>query len=242
MKKIIVVTLGLCLLTGCSTTLLPWPTSPDQPTTSTNPIPSKPPKASPPEKVTLDVPFIPEVVNNNWSKPWNNACEEASVAMVEYFYRGTQPANRAEEEKLILKLVAWENKEFGYNANTNAAETARLINETTSFKATVQQNPTLAAIKAELAAGRPVISLHYGFGLNNPELNFVPTGSSYHMMVLVGFDEQKQEFIVNDNGWEGGLDSRYPYATILDTLRDYSHTTKKTSGVPTVLFTSPKGE
>ncbi len=192
--------------------------------------------------VNLDVPFIPEVVNNNWTKPWNNACEEASVAMVEQFYRGTKPANRAEEEKRILELVAWENKKFGYNANTDAAETARLINEATSFTATIKRNPTLKEIKTEIAAGRPVISLHYGFGLNNPRLNFLPTGSSYHMMVLVGFDEQKREFIVNDNGWEGGLDSRYPYATILDTLHDYSHATQKTSGEPTVLFTSSKEE
>lgn len=216
------------LVSGCEAKALPT-----TPVTTT-------PATTTPALVNLTVPFIPEVANGNWSKPWNNACEEASITAVEQFYLGTSPKNRAAEERMMLQLVAWENKQFGHNANTDAAETARVINDYSSFNASIKLEPTLEEIKAELTAGYPVISLHYGFGLNNPRLRFLATGSSYHMMVLVGFDDAKQEFIVNDNGWEGGLDSRYPYATILDTLHDYDAATKKTTGPATVLLTRPK--
>ena len=61
------------------------------------------------------------------------------------------------------------------------------------------------------------------------------------MMVLVGFDDATQEFIVNDPAdHTTGLDYRYKYATILDTLRDFDHATHKVIDEPTVLFTAPK--
>jgi len=194
-------------------------------------------------KVSIPVPYTSEIPNGAWVKPWNNACEEASIVMVDEFYHGikTTRLTRQRAMTLMQPIFLWEDKNFGYNADADAAEIARIINETTPFKATIKYQPTLDDIKQELAQGHPVISLHYGFGLKNPLIPFRHSGSSYHVMVLKGYDDTTKEFIVNDPGNDkSGLDFRYPYATIMDTLHDFNHHTKKVDGEPVVIFTTSK--
>jgi len=188
----------------------------------------------------LDVPFISEAPENKWSGAWINACEEASVAMVDNFYIGKNKVSPKDAAILMNKLFAWENKTFKSNANTNATRTVQMIEKNNlSYKTTIVRNPTMEQIKNELRAGRPVISLHYGFDLNNPEIRFLRTGSAYHMMVIKGFDENTEKFIVQDNGNHNnhGIDFRYDYDTLFSSLHDYNHTTNKTDGPATVIFT-----
>src|SRR3989344_1530582 len=194
------------------------------------------------ERISLPVPFVWEIPDGAWVKPWNNACEEASVIMTEAFYLGTPKKNfsRTEAKEAMFPLFGIEDRLFGSNADTDAARTTQLINDYTAFDATIKENPTLEEIKAELQQNHPVISLHYGYGLQNPHHRFRRGGSSYHMMVIVGFDEDKKEFLVNDPELKTGLDYPYPYDTILNTLHDFNHKTRKADGRPVVLFTSPK--
>lgn len=196
------------------------------------------------EKVNLPVPYIPEAPDGLMVKPWNNSCEEASTAMLDEFYFGNynKTITKTKAKQSILYYVNIENKIFGYNANTNATEMTRLINEYSKyFEAKVKTNPTLEEIKDELRAERPVIALLYGKDLENPRINFVINGSYYHTFVIKGFDENTKEFIVNDNGdFQKGLDLRYSYDTILGALRDYSHKTGKTVKPATVLFSSQR--
>lgn len=192
--------------------------------------------------VDLPVPHIWEIPDGVWVKPWNNACEEAAIVMVEDFYlgRGEVKLPPKEIKTKLWPLFTWEDKVFGSNADTDSFRTNRIINEYSSFVGTVKKNPTLEEIKAELAAGRPIISFHYGYGLNNPHHRFRRGGSSYHVIVLTGYDDTKQEFMTNDSEMKDGLDYRYPYATIMDTLHDFDHKRMKADGVPVVIFTEPK--
>lgn len=194
------------------------------------------------EKVYLKVPYTSQIPNGRWVSPWNAACEEASIIMIEQFYLGrtNNKIPNKEAQELIKPLFAWEDKIFGENKDSNAIRTAQLINDFSSFKATIKEYPTLDEIKEELRNNRPVLSLHYGRGLNNPRLHFRPEGSSYHMIVIIGFDDTTQEFITHDPGFTTGLDARYSYATILDTLHDFNHETKQADGPPVVIFTEPK--
>jgi hypothetical protein len=160
--------------------------------------------------------------------------------MIEQYYLGKKIITKKEAKNLMTPLFAWEDKQFGSNKDSNSERTLRIINEYSSFTATAKMHPSLNDIKQELNLNHPVISLHYGFDLNNPLLHFRATGSSYHMMVIVGYDDEKQEFLVNDSGHQGGLDSRYSYDTILNTLHDFDHERLKADGPPTVLFTSPR--
>jgi hypothetical protein len=171
--------------------------------------------------VNLAVPHIWEIPDGLWVKPWNGACEEASIAMIDQYYLGQNKLifGRIESKRLMQPLFGIEDKIFGYNSDTNAEENARLINYYTSFSAKIIQNPTLEEIINELKSGRPVISMHYGYALNNPRHSFRQGGSSYHVMVINGFDDQNKQFLVNDSELKDGLDFRYNYDTILESLR-----------------------
>ncbi|MFA5987658.1 MAG: hypothetical protein WC797_03350, partial [Candidatus Paceibacterota bacterium] len=39
-----------------------------------------------PTKVNLEVPYINEAPDNDWTGPWKDACEEASITMIEKYY------------------------------------------------------------------------------------------------------------------------------------------------------------
>ncbi len=194
--------------------------------------------------VNLSVPYIPEAPDGLMVKPWNNSCEEASTAMLDEYYSGNRDkgVTKTKAKKLILHYINIENKLFGYNGNTNAAEMTKVINEYSKyFEAKIKTNPTLKEIKNELRLGRPVIALLYGFKLNNPRILFSRSGSYYHTFVIKGFDSATEEFIVNDNGdLKKGLDLRYSYDTIMGALADYSHKTKTTVKPATALFTSQR--
>lgn len=189
--------------------------------------------------VVLNVPFTSETPQGSWQRPWNNACEEASITMVEAWYQETKELSPIDARNRMQQLFAWEDRHFGGNANTDAQQTQELIHATTLFTARIVRNPTLENIKNELRAGRPVISLHYGYTLHNPLHRWARNGSYYHMMVITGFDDETQEFIINDTALAEGLDYRYSYVTILTSLHDYDGLHKKADGPPTVLFTAP---
>lgn len=191
------------------------------------------------QPLVLGVPFTAETPDGSWAKPWNNACEEASITMVEAWYHGKTSLTKNEAKAAMLKMFPWEDAHFGSNANTDAAQTLELIKAKASFSASIVRNPTLEQIKNELREGRPVITLNYGYELKNPLHRWARNGSYYHMMVLSGFDDSTKEFLVNDTALEEGLDYRYSYATILKSLHDYDKARAKTDGPPTVLFTAP---
>lgn len=193
------------------------------------------------DNINLQVPFTSEIPSGQWVGPWKNACEEASIVMVEKFYEGATTLSKATAIKNMNRLFTIENKIFGSNADTDAARTNKLINEYTSFSSEIKDAPTLYDIKQELSAGRPVIAPLFGINLNNPAIRFRVGGTYYHMMVLVGFNDAEGEFIVNDPGDHmGGLDFRYKYATILDAIRDYNFKEKKANGPARVIFTAQK--
>ena len=69
--------------------------------------------------------------------------------MIEKYYLKKKdlkiPKARAKQE--MKELFAWEDKTFGSNTDTNAAQTVKMINDYSSFEATVKRNPTLEEIK-----------------------------------------------------------------------------------------------
>lgn len=194
--------------------------------------------------VDLPVPYVSQLPDGNMVQPWLKACEEASITMVEQFYlkNNAKIIEKEESKKLMNTLFAWENSKLGYNDDTDASTTARIINEYSSMNATVKRYPTLEEIKEELRNGRPVISLHYGTDLNNPYLHFKADGPRYHVIVLKGYNEKTKEFISHEPGTfqYSGDNYAYSYETIMNSLRDYNIKTKKATGTPVVLFTSPK--
>jgi hypothetical protein len=203
--------------------------------------PSPEVSATLPALVELDVPFVPEAPEGIWAGPWKNACEEASLVMAESFYAGQKTVSVAEAKKRMTELFALQDRLWGSNANSDAARTAKIANDHMAFKARVVTNPTVESIKAELAAGRPVISLNHGKELGNPNIPFLATGSFYHMLVIIGYDDATGEFITNDDGDEKeGAGRRYGYEHFMASVHDYIYATKKTDGPARMIFTTSK--
>ncbi len=190
-------------------------------------------------KVLLIVPYTDEVPTNTWTGPWKNACEEASITMVEKFYKGQKTIIKSEAATFMQMLFDAENKLYGSNANSDAPRSNYLVNNYTSFLGVIKTNPTLEDIKAELRAGHPVIAFHNGFDLSNKDIPFLPTGSAYHSTVIVGYDDNQKAFIVNDPGDTTlGKDHVYGYDLYMNSLHDYNYTDKKADGPARVIFTS----
>lgn len=196
------------------------------------------PKAN---KVIIPVPYISEAPEGDWSGNWVNACEEATIAMVEAFYMGEKSVSIASAKATLLKLFKEEDELYGSNKNADAKQIQEIITFHSSFNATIKSNPTQKDIKNEIDEGRPVISLHRGFDLKNPNIPFSPTKSSYHTVVIVGYDDVSKEYITHDPGDDtDGPGHRYDYDLFMNSIHDYTHATDKADGIPKVIFTSKK--
>jgi hypothetical protein len=194
-----------------------------------------------PAKVRLAVPYVSEVPDGKWVGSWKNACEEASITMVNAFYSGQKSVSITRAKAFMQNLFNIEHQLWGSDANTDAAQTLRLITDHSDFNGRIVEAPTVGDIKSELDAGRPVIVPLNGFTLGNKNIPFLATASGYHMFVIIGYDDAKQEFIANDTGDTiAGPGHRYAYATLMGAIHDYDYADKKTDGPARVIFTYPK--
>lgn len=186
----------------------------------------------------LSVPYIAETPDGAWVGSWKNGCEEAAITMVEKFYAGFTSVNKEEAKAAMQILFDWQQAQYGEDANSDATRMLAIMQANSSFFAELVRNPTFKAIKAELDAGHPVIAIHRGFDLQNKNIPFIPTASAYHATVIKGYDDKKQEFIVQDTGdTKSGVDHHYGYELFMNSLHDYNKETNKADGLPTVFFT-----
>ncbi len=199
-------------------------------------------KTEPEKKVViLDVPYVSEAPDGNWTGSWINACEEASITMVHRFYQGESTTTIAESKEFMTPLFNEQKRLYKSDMNSDSERTLDLIKKFADFNGEIITDPTIDSIKNEIRNGRPVISLHYGVDLQNPNVPFKPTGSAFHMIVVVGFNDETQQFIAHDNGdTKEGINHGYSYDIFMNSLHDYNHKTYKSDGPARVIFTSPK--
>ncbi len=183
----------------------------------------------------LPVPFTSQAPFMDWREPWQNACEESSIAMVDMYYR-KQTFTPALARQEILHSLKLKQSLFGWSLDENAEKIASVINNFYHWEATVIRKPTLEMMKREIDANRPIIALVYGRALRNPY--FLSGGPDYHVLVLSGYDDDKAQFISQEPGTRRGLDFRYSYDTIMGALHDFVPGKRTVLGEPTVLFTS----
>lgn len=192
----------------------------------------------PTQAYNLTVPFTPQAPEGNWRQPWQDTCEETSIVMVNNFYQGntTKKKDKDKAKKEILQILKIKENKWGKSLDESAAKVADIINNFLPWEARVIENPTLDQMKAEIDANRPVILPAYGKALKNPY--FRSGGPVYHMLVISGYDEEKQEFIVQEPGTRFGLDFRYSFATIMDAAHDFTTRAKVSTGKKVAIFTS----
>ncbi len=213
------------------------------PTSTPSPVP--PPKDSPalpppapslPTQVNLAVPFLSQAPKQNWDMPYQEACEEASLIMVNaYFVDNTKAFTPDTGDRAILDLVAFEEAQ-GLSVDITAAEAATLIPKYFSKrKARVIQNPTITQIREYLAKGIPVIAAADGKALKNP--NFRNGGPPYHMLVIKGYLPDGR-WIANDPGTRKGADYIYDREILFKAIRDWNGGDVP-RGTPSIIIMEP---
>lgn len=163
------------------------------------------------------------------------------MLMVDKFYKGIKKVTDADAKKEMTLLFQYQDKMWGSNANSDSARTVEIIRSQLSYDADISATPTVASIKAEIVAGHPVIMPVNGKELGNPNIPFLASGSFYHMLVIIGYDDNTGEFITNDDGDnKAGAGRRYKYAPFLASVHDYVTKTRKTDGPMLAIITSPR--
>ena len=207
------------------------------PTQPQEPVPVEEPETVP-SSLNLAVPFTSQAPHGNWDEPYQEACEEASLYMVQQYYRGqpegTIDADRADAD--LLDIVAFERELFGYYEDTTAQQTGLLAEAMFGLTARLIQDPTIDDIKNELVLGHPVIVPAAGRLLGNPY--FTAPGPIYHMLVIRGYTDQDQ-FIVNDPGTSRGEAFLYDFDTLFYAMHDWNSGGEITQGTKIVLILSP---
>lgn len=170
-----------------------------------------------PSKINLDVPFTTQAPHANWDDLHNDGCEEASIISVIYYLQNkTLSKDQAENE--IQNLVSWQITNFGGHYDLPVAKTAELVEKYYKRKTNIYYDISLDQIKTELANGNPVILALAGRVISNPY--YRAPGPVYHMLVVRGYDDDKQQFITNDVGTKRGEGYRYDYNTLFNGIHD----------------------
>ncbi|HCC22831.1 TPA: hypothetical protein DF272_01480 [Candidatus Falkowbacteria bacterium] len=184
----------------------------------------------------FDIDFTSQAPVGDWRQPWQDACEETSVVMVDAFYGGYDLTVDKSVTK-IKTVFAIKEKFFGPSYDETAGLIVDMINRHFPWESRVVENPTLDQIKFELDASRPVLVPVHGGTLNNP--NYHSGSIDYHMIVLIGYDDARGEFMAHDPGTQFGSRHHYSYDTIMAAMHDFLPNDQTLRGAKVAIFTQP---
>lgn len=187
-----------------------------------------------PKEINLDVPFTSQAPEKNWGQPWQDACEEAVVLMLDAYYKeyNLSPLFAKDE---ILKMVDWEENVMDWGRSIEIEKVQMLYDEfilgksqpeagqpladkVTNFKSKVIVDPTVEQIKKFIAVGNPVLVVADGKVLPNP--HFRAGGPEYHALIIRGYTEDS--FITNDPGTQFGENFVYKYDELMNAIHDWN--------------------
>ncbi len=174
------------------------------------------------EILISDVPFISQAPLGNWSDMRQEAgCEEASAIMAMAWVNGEKNIDPAIAEQEIIAISDYEQKNYGEFRDTSSGDTVERIYKGyfKYGKAAVRYGITADDIKTELAKGNPVVVPANGVKLKNP--HYKAPGPTEHMLVVIGYDPNTDEFITNDPGTHSGAGYHYPANILMDAIYDY---------------------
>jgi len=170
-----------------------------------------------PNKINLSVPFTSQAPEKNWDQPWQDACEEATVLMLDAYYKGYNLSPLFSKDE-ILKMVDWQDS-LGWGYSIEVEKVLKLTDWYMSSKQVrIVENPSVKEIKKFVADGNPVLVLAYGKDLPNP--HFSNDGPDYHALIIRGYDED--EFITNDPGTQFGENFKYKYDDLMNAIHDWN--------------------
>ncbi|MDD4996105.1 MAG: C39 family peptidase [Patescibacteria group bacterium] len=169
------------------------------------------------EEVDLEVPFTVQAPFAVWDDLHNEACEEATLIMAEY-WRSNRLLTLEQAEKEIQSLVKWQIENWGGHYDLNIKRVKELAQEYFKMdKIYFTQVEETNDVRKELNKGSLVILPTAGRLLKNPY--YKTPGPAYHMLVVKGYKDD--EFITNDPGTKKGKDFIYKEDILLNAIHDW---------------------
>jgi len=159
--------------------------------------------------------FIPQAPEKNWAEPWQDACEEAAILTVKYFFENKTPDTKTllSDYKLILSQST-EN-------SINLAKMSQIASDLYGYDSKIIDNPDTDTIEKYLSQGNILIAPTKGKILYQENKYFKNGGPEYHNIVILGYDHNKKQFIVHDVGTQFGAYFKYSYKVLMSSLGDY---------------------
>jgi hypothetical protein len=172
-----------------------------------------------PPEMNLAVPFTSQAPEGNWEQPWQDACEEATILMLDAYYKTYNLSPLFAKDEL-QKMVDWESAQsWGYSIPIAQVKETLDWYMGRSFISRIIENPSIGDIKKSVANGNPVLVVAYGKSLDNP--NFRNGGPEYHALIIRGYTEEG--FITNDPGTRNGKEFFYTYENLMNSIHDWNN-------------------
>ena len=185
--------------------------------------------------INLAVPFTSQAPTANWEQPFQDACEEASVLMVDYYYQNNNLPEPIEVENILTEMVDWQISNWGDHHNLTMQELAEFVTMTFGYQTELIPDLTPDKIREYLALGQPVIVPADGHKLANPY--FSNDGPDYHMLVIKG--HQDDYFITNDPGTRLGEDFVYTTENLFNSIAEWNQKESRATGLKVGLILLP---
>jgi len=226
---------GLSGSVSWSPSVLPRPSSP------ISPMPTPRSVAPPAPSILLEVPFFAQAPFGEWADPiFQNACEEAAVVMAMHWVNGTL-LTKEQAKSEILAVSEFEDKTYGPAIDRSVTDTLHLFKDYFNYQnVRARSNISTEDIKQEILKGNLLVVPINGQILKNPF--YTPPGPAHHMIVVIGYDGNSDEFITNDIGTRHGQKYRYKASRLEASLQDYptgSHL-PSTPGATAMIVVEPK--
>lgn len=190
-----------------------------------------------PDKHLIKTTFVPQSPEQNWDQPWQDACEEAALLTVNYFYKNQNPSIETIRDD-ILKMIDFENTQK-FTHDMNIDQMSLVVNKYLGFNSQIIKNPNLSDLKKYIAQDIPIVVPTNGKTLYQENKHFTNGGPYYHNLVILGYDDTKNQFIVHDVGTKSGAYYKYSYSLLIDSIHDFPSSGNKEdidSGTKSVLI------
>jgi len=157
----------------------------------------------------------PLETEENW-KYHEESCEEAAL-LQSYLNETGKTMTKEEANEEILKMIEWQNKNFGGHQDIYADKVKQLAIK--YFKVDENQvhiveNASILDLQTILSKDHTIIVPVTSKYLKNPYYEY----PGYHMIQVIGYTEDK--IITNDNGTRRGKDYNYDIADFEKAMKD----------------------
>ncbi|MFA7245344.1 MAG: C39 family peptidase [Candidatus Magasanikbacteria bacterium] len=169
-----------------------------------------------PEQINQIVPFSSQAPEKNWDQPWQDACEEVSLIMLDAYYNNYDLNIKFVKEK-IIEMVNWEQQQ-GWGGSIVSTKVKELAENFFDYKLKIVYEPTKEQLQQFLVDGKLLVALLDGKSLENP--NFNNGGPVYHALIIKGYNEKG--FITNDPGTKNGANFLYSFDNLLASMHDWN--------------------